>query len=34
MDFEKKINFIFFKIHEKRKESNAPKLQTIFGATY
>ena len=30
MDFEKKINFIIFKIHEKRKETNAPKLQTIL----
>lgn len=30
MDFEKKINFIIFKIHEKRKELDVPKPQIIL----
>ena len=30
MDFEKKINFIIFKIHEKRKELELPKPQIIL----
>lgn len=30
MDFEKKINFIIFKLNEKRKELNSPRPHTIL----